>query len=224
MPGVVRTIRSASLQGYPEVAGALGLDAAHMLRRAGLPSRCLNDLQTPISLDAARKLLESSAQAAGVEDFGLRLARQRRLSNLGPISLALREEPTGWQALETLCRHLHYVTAALLTKVEQMNELVYIRVELLWTNPAPARQAMEMTVGMMFQTLRELLGTQWRPRRVWSTQSNWSTPRATASTTEQGSPTPRRCRGRSDGNSAMAAARAGSIWARVSPTDRPPMA
>lgn len=166
MPSAPQTIRSASLQGYPEVASALGLDAAQMMRRAGLPSHCLNDLSTPISLDAACKLLESSAQAAGVEDFGLRLARQRRLSNLGPMSLALREEPTGLQALETLCRYMHIVNTVLLTKIEQVDELVYIREEILLASPAPARQAMEMTVGMMFQTLRELLGAQWRPRSV----------------------------------------------------------
>ncbi len=166
MRGVPQTIRSGCLQGFPEVASTLGLDAALLMRRAGLPSRCLNDLSTPISLDGVCKLLESSAAAAGVEDVGLRLARQRRLSNLGPMSLALREEPTGLQALETLGRYMHIVNAALATKVEHIDQLVFIRSAFLLANPAPARQAMEMTVGMMYQTLRELMGAQWRPRRV----------------------------------------------------------
>lgn len=166
MAGIPQTIRSATLQGYPEVAHALGLNPAQMLRRAGLPGHCLDDLTTPVDLYAVHKLLESTAQAAGVEDVGLRLARQRRLSNLGPMSLALREEPTGMQALETLCRYLHVVNTVLLTKIETIGDLVYIREEILLTHQVPARQALEMTVGMMFQTLRELLGAQWRPRRV----------------------------------------------------------
>jgi len=166
MAGVPQTIRSATLQGYPEVAGALGLNAAQMMRRAGLPSRCLDDLTTPVGVDAVCKLLESTAHAAGVEDIGLRLAHQRRLSNLGPMSLALREEPTGLQALETLCRYLRVLNTALLMKIEHVGDLVYIREELLLSHPAPARQAMEMAVAMMFRTLRELLGSQWRPRRV----------------------------------------------------------
>ncbi len=166
MPNVLQTVRSACLQGYPEVASALGIDAALLMRRAGLPSRCLSDFSTLVSLDSVSRLLEASAEAAGVEDLGLRLARQRRLSNLGPMSLALREEPTGLQALETLCRYTHVVNSSLLTKVEHVDQLIIIRSEFLLENPAPTRQAMEMTVGMIFQTLRELIGSQWRPRWV----------------------------------------------------------
>ncbi len=166
MPGTPQTVRSATLQGYPEVARVLGLNPTQMLRRAGLPSHCLKDLTTPVDLYAVYKLLESTALAADVEDVGLRLARQRRLSNLGPMSLALREEPTGLQALDTLCRYLHVVNTVLLTRIEHIDNLVYIREEVLLTRQVPARQAMELVVGMMFQTLRELLGAQWLPRRV----------------------------------------------------------
>jgi AraC-like DNA-binding protein len=166
MPGFRQTVRSASLKGYPELAGALGLDAALMMRRAGLPRRCLDDPETQISADAVRQLLESSALASGAEDFGLRLASRRHLSNLGPISLVLREEPTGLQALETLCRYLRLLNASLLTRIEPAGDKVLIREEVLSERAAPARQAIELAVGVMFRILRDLLGSQWRPRRV----------------------------------------------------------
>ncbi|HSW18471.1 MAG TPA: AraC family transcriptional regulator [Ramlibacter sp.] len=166
MAGKAQTIRSATLQGFPAVAAELGLNAAQMMRRAGLPARCLDDLSTQVSVDGVRKLLELTAEASGVDDVGLRLARNRRLSNLGPVALALRQEPTGLQALETLCRYFHIVNVALLIKIEQVNDLIYIREELMLAHAAPARQALEMSVGMMFQTLREVLGAQWRARMV----------------------------------------------------------
>lgn len=166
MPGYRLTIRSASLKGYPELASSLGLDAALMMRRAGLPRRCLDDLETQVSADAVQQLLEASAKASGTEDFGLRLASKRHLSNLGPISLVLREEPTGLQALETLCRYLRLLNASLFTRVEQQADQVLIREEVLVERAAHARQAIEMAIGVMFRILRDLLGAQWRPRRV----------------------------------------------------------
>lgn len=166
MPALPQLVRSASLSGYVELAQSLGLDAHAMLRRAGLSRRSLDDPETPISAAAVRQLLESSAEAADIEDFGLRLASRRHLSNLGPISLVLREEPTGLQALESLCRYLRLLNASLLTRIEQSPALIVVREEFLLDQTAPTRQAMELAVGVMFRILRELLGPQWQPRRV----------------------------------------------------------
>ncbi len=166
MPAMSQVVRSASLRGYVELAESLGLNANAMLRKAGLVPRALDDPETPVSVTAVRQLLETSAQAAGVEDFGLRLASQRRLSNLGPISLVLREEPTGLQALESLCRYLRLLNASLLTRIEQGPELVIIREEFLIDQTAPTRQSMELAIGVMFRILRELLGPGWKPLRV----------------------------------------------------------
>ena len=114
MPPAVPVIRSASLKGYVELARALRINPEAMMRKAGLSPRCLNDPETPISVIAVRELLESSAKAANVEDFGLQLARGRRLANLGPISIVLREEPTARQALDALSRYLRLLNASLI--------------------------------------------------------------------------------------------------------------
>ena len=136
------------------------------MRRAGLSPRCLDDPETPISVGAVRGLLEASAKAAGVEDFGLRLARGRRLANLGPISIVLREEPTARQALDTLSRYLRLLNASLLTRIEDHGDVVVIREEFLIEGRASIRQSIEMAVGVMYRILGELLGTGWQPRRV----------------------------------------------------------
>ncbi|UUZ75036.1 AraC family transcriptional regulator [Polaromonas sp. P1(28)-13] len=159
-------VRSASLSGYVDLARSVGLDPLVMLRRAGLVARSLDDPETPLSTDAVRELLESSAQASGVEDFGLRLASQRQLSNLGPISLVLKEEATARQALDTLCRYLRLLNASLLTRIDEHDGLLVIREEILVEQSASTRQAMELAVGVMHRILRELLGPQWKPLRV----------------------------------------------------------
>lgn len=159
-------IRSASLNGYTELATSLGLQPLAMMRQAGLDPRCLDDPETPISVAAARQLLEASADATGVDNFGLRLARERLLSNLGPISIVLREEPTARQALDTLGRYLRLLNATLLTHIEDIGDLVVIREDILLAGAPSVRQSIELAVGVMSRILVELLGPDWKPRRV----------------------------------------------------------
>ena len=85
-------MRSASLSNYVELVRALGRDPAPFLRSVGLAAKDLKDTEALIPRDAARELLEITARAMRTEDFALRLAAQRKLSTLGPISLVLREQ------------------------------------------------------------------------------------------------------------------------------------
>ena len=85
----VRTPQHCQRTGYAEVARALGLDPFAQLRAAGLNVACLTNPDC-----AFTHLLELSAHAAGVDDFGLRMAVSRRLSNLGLVALSTRDEPT----------------------------------------------------------------------------------------------------------------------------------
>lgn len=159
-------IRSASLSGYVEVASSFGLDPRAMMRNVGLPWRCLDDPETLISVSAVCRLLERSAVAAKAEDFGLRMAYSRRLSNLGPVSLVLRQQPTGLQALQTLFRYLRLLNGSLLADLEESPGIVVIREHLVLGTPVATHQLMELAIGVIYQILRDLLGASWRPRRV----------------------------------------------------------
>ena len=159
-------IRSASLSGYVEIARAHGLDPFRMMRAAGLQPSCLRDPETRIDVAAVRRLLEETAFAGDIPDLGLQMARMRRLSSLGPISLLLREEPTARQALETLVRHMQWVNESLMTRLEEVDDTVVIREQFSLGEAVPVRQSMELAVGVMYRTLRELLGRDWTPRRV----------------------------------------------------------
>ncbi|WP_026035494.1 AraC family transcriptional regulator [Cupriavidus sp. BIS7] len=162
----VRLVRSASLNGYMELVESLGRDPRVFLREVGLSARLLENPETLIPSHAVRELLEITAQATGAEDFALRLAARRTFSNLGPISLVLKEEPTPRQALNTLCRYLKLLSAALVTRVEDAGEAVIIREDLLPSPGLSTRQAMELAMGVTFRMLRELIGPRWHPQQV----------------------------------------------------------
>lgn len=166
MPRLIPMLRSAGLAGYAELARHVGLNPDAMLRKAGLNPRHLAEQDTPISSVSARELLEASAAASGIEDFGLRLARTRRLSNLGPISAVMREARTAREALVELCRYMRLVNAALLIRIEDHQDLSFIRLEVLTDERASVRQSVEISVGVLYNAIVELLGPGWRPRNV----------------------------------------------------------
>ncbi len=166
MLGISRLVRSATLYGVAELLHDLGHDARPLLRQQGLRLADLQQPDHPIPVDAACQLLEASALATGHSDFGLLLASRRRLANLGSVSVVLREEPTGLQALHSLCRYLQLVNPCLNTQWQEAGEVVVIEEQLLTDTAVPQRQAVEMAVGVMHGILRELLGSPWRAQRI----------------------------------------------------------
>jgi len=165
------TIRSATLMGYAELARSVGLDPHRLMRRCGLNPSCLSDPDLRVDAAAVAKLLETSAAESQVEDFGLQLSTARRLSNLGPFSLVVREETTARRALETLGRYLQLHSELLSIRIEDSGDLVILRVDIARHGRMPRRQGIELFVGYLFRILQELLGPSWTPRRVLFTHS-----------------------------------------------------
>jgi len=159
-------IRSASLTQYAEVARRAGLDPNRMVAEFGLPPRCLKDLAIKIPIDAARRLLEASAERSGVEAFGLLMAEARRWSDLGAYGLLVREQATFRLALEVFVREGKKLNESLFLTIEEAGDVVVLREELIVGRTGPVRQSTELAIGVAFRMLREFLGVDWRPRRV----------------------------------------------------------
>lgn len=159
-------VRSAALTHFAEVAEACGLDAARLLGDVGLPLRCLDEPDLKVPARAIAGLLESAAARAGEPAFGLRMAESRRLSNLGPLGMLVRDEPTLRSALEAVMRHVHLHNEAMTVSVEQLGSLVVLRFDLVAGGGEPVNQATELTVAVLFRVLRVFMGAGWHPRLV----------------------------------------------------------
>lgn len=159
-------LRSASLTNYVEVARSYGLDPYQFLRASRISLTALIDPNQKIPAKTFVQLLEVSAQAAGVEDFGLRMAETRELSNLGPLAFVVREEPTLRKALESMTRYLRLQNEALTTRIEEAGDLVIIRQEVVASLRGSFRQSSELVVGVLYRMLAQFLGATWKPRNV----------------------------------------------------------
>ena len=159
-------IRAACLTHYADVARSVGIDPAKMLKSVGLPARGLADPDIKIPSGGFRRLLEASAAAAGIDDFGLRLAERGGLSNLGPVALVARDQPTVGAAMEALARYIHVHNESVRLRIERHGHLIIIAPMLLLGRPVPVRQGAELLLGMTYRILSAFLGAGWRPLDV----------------------------------------------------------
>ncbi|MFB7267983.1 AraC family transcriptional regulator [Streptomyces nojiriensis] len=161
-------VRTAALSGYVELSRSVGIDPHALMKREGLDTADLAVQDRWISGPAVVRLLERSAAASHHDDFGLRMAELRRFSNLGPISLVVREEPDVRSALGLLLRHEHMYNELLHARLSERNGLATIKVDLRLGEAAPpARQAMELAAGAFTRILRGFLDARWQPVSVW---------------------------------------------------------
>src|SRR6185295_17519783 len=98
--------RSAGVTGYHDHGREVGVDAYKLAAAAGVPSAALTDPDLKVSSIGMSRMYEEAAERSGVEDFALRIAEKRRLSNMGLIGLLVREQPTLRQALKTIAQYV----------------------------------------------------------------------------------------------------------------------
>ena len=155
-------IRSATLTHYARLAHSAGIDPATMLRRVRLPLTCLERRDLRIPVRNVRRLLEMSAEASGLETFGLRLAECGDLSNLGPLALLIREQATIGTALEALSRFIHIHNEGMRLVIDQREGLATIT----FLIRGAMRQSTELALGSINRTIGFLCAGNWRPLQV----------------------------------------------------------
>lgn len=158
-------IRSAALSGYADIVRAAGHDPVRAVRAAGLPVACLTDPELKIASSTLRRLLEETARK-GIDDLGLRLAAERSLSNLGPIGLIAREQPTVRRALEAMGHYMRLHNESLSLRMLDSGEEVIVGVDLRVGPSMQYRQSAELAVGVLYRVLKLFLGTHWKPELV----------------------------------------------------------
>ena len=158
--------RSQILTGYAPLARSLGLSPERLARLVGLDLSTLNDLDSRIPARAFAELLERSAEAAKVEDFGLRLAESRDVGILGPIGIVIYQEPDLRSALRSLVRYLPVHNESLALCLEEERGIALLSLEVRSSGPDDVRQVTELSLGAFFRILCRLAGPHWKPHRI----------------------------------------------------------
>src|SRR5690242_11709177 len=143
--------RSAGLSGFVEVAREVGLDPYTLAAAAHVPRAALTDPNMSVSAEAMARLVEMGARRSGLEDFGLRMAEKRQLSNLGAIGLAIRQQPTLRRALEMMTNYAWLQNEALTTSLEEADDMAILMVDMpAWRG----RHGVELLLATAVRTFR----------------------------------------------------------------------
>ncbi|QUD88351.1 AraC family transcriptional regulator [Phenylobacterium montanum] len=142
---------------------SLGLDPARLAAETGIPLEALSDPDLKVPAERVGRLLELAATRAAAPDFGLRLAETRRLSNLGPVGLIARDQPSLRKALEVMRQYQWLHNEAIALSVDETEDIAVLRLDFAG---GPAAQAAELSVGVLCGNLRALMGPRWRPEAV----------------------------------------------------------
>lgn len=159
-------VRSASLTRYFSLAPALGIDPVSIVSRAGVDQACLHVPDLRIPERCLADVLEASAKTSNCQALGLQVAETWRLSDFGPLSLLLKHQPTLRQVLVEIEDYRHLLSDSVIVQEEDFNEIAVVRAGLVTGRPDAGRQAVELTVGVLFSLMRAILGQGWKPRSV----------------------------------------------------------
>lgn len=155
--------RSAGLSGFVEVAREAGLNPFALATIARVPRAALTDPNMTVPDEAMSTLVELGAQRSGLEDFGLRMAERRQLSNLGPVGLVIREQPTLRKALEMMASYAWLQNETIAARLEESEDVAMLLVSLpSWRG----RHGIETLVATAVRIIRTVKGPTWRPLEV----------------------------------------------------------
>lgn len=158
--------RSAGLTGFVPLAASFGLDPVRLARSVRLPVAALTEPDLPVTVGRIATLLNLAAEQSGVEDFGLRLADKRRMSNVGPLALLASMQPTLREMLDVLCRYQRIHSEPLITIREETPQGMFLRIEFAIKERVAVRQIVEMALGSICRYVQAVMETGWRPKAV----------------------------------------------------------
>jgi len=160
--------RSAGLTGYLQLCREVGLDAYQLVAAVGLPAAVLTDPDLRVSVELIGRMYEMAAEQSGVEDFALRVAENRRISNMGAVGLVIREQPTLRKALAAYARFQWLQNDAYSVVTQEFGDQAILRIN---GPPWQGRQGQELAVATAFRTVKGILGESWKPQEVWFTHA-----------------------------------------------------
>ncbi len=159
-------VRVAALTGYFSIMRSFGINPQPLLRECGLSPELLANPEQMIAARAAIRLLERSAEIANCKTFGLRMAEERSLANLGVTSLIIAHQPTLRAVLEALQQYRNRINSTLVLHIEEIDEDVVLREDFSLSVPEPSQQSSDLVLGVLVRLCASVLGETWTPLSV----------------------------------------------------------
>ncbi|WGL17644.1 AraC family transcriptional regulator ligand-binding domain-containing protein [Microbulbifer bruguierae] len=160
-------VRAGSLNGYDELARKMGANPVQLQKSVGLPSSQLRDPDNLIPYEKLGKLMELTARETA-QTFGLRLGIGQGLRILGLFGAYMSRQDNITNALAVGSKHTHlHAQGAILTMEPTQTGDTELKLDILIAQTGRFPQLMALSIGLVYQLIRDMAGHQWHSSRVF---------------------------------------------------------
>jgi len=159
-------VLAAAACGVTDFIKSQGGQPDHVLQRAGVPERNLDQPTLALDLGAYVRMMEVAAEETRNENFGLLYGRHFQPNMLGLIGAIALAAPTLGAALENFARLFPFHQQATETRFYRDGGFLRLEYRILNGSIVERRQDAELTMGMFANVVRACLGAGWMPEEV----------------------------------------------------------
>ncbi|OLL29046.1 AraC family transcriptional regulator [Burkholderia sp. SRS-W-2-2016] len=164
-------LTSVAMSGYFDVTRRLGLNPVELAKQCGVDAGELANPNGRVPTGACCRLLEVTAEKAACPTFALQMADTRQTFGTGIMNVLLAHKRTLREVLLAAAQYRHLLNEALAIYVEDTDQTVTIREEIVVPPGTPTRQAMELALGVLGRHSHSLLDNYWKPRELHFTHA-----------------------------------------------------
>lgn len=152
------------LEGYREIVKKLGGDPQGLLQELGIEADTSNRQEIWIPYQQQAYLYENTAEQLGRPDFGLLMAGQSNIDQLGQLAVAMQNSNTVEEAQRLAAQYLFVATAAVIYKVDvgPIESSLALTFDLPNTPPGSIPQAEDAALGFTHRQVRMLSGSNYQ--------------------------------------------------------------
>ena len=164
--GEAQLVRSESLAGFSDLVSRLGGEPELLYRQVGLSRDVFDSPDNRLPYSAYVRLLELAAESLGCEDFGLRLAMNRKVLPIGILGLLMVHSPNVGAAIRAVCDHFRIVNQAVSFRLEEEGDYATLTRWDQMRERMPTFQSVSLSIANSLRALRLILGDDWTPTAV----------------------------------------------------------
>ncbi len=148
-------VRAGSMTGFASLVTRYGGNPDGLLSASGIDPRLLDNPENRLPLNTVATVLERTAQALKVPDFGLQLAGYQDISVLGAVALIVMNSTTIGEALDSITKYMAYHTPGGRLKIDDHERKTHVRLhyDLMLNEAVPRRHAVELSYALFYQFL-----------------------------------------------------------------------
>ena len=159
-------ISVAAMTGLIEAITAAGKDPDQILRAVGLDRSVLGNPEGFVASSIFTQLLEEASRQTGDDCFGLHFGERFNPKNIGPLAYIVINSPTILAGIENGARYLKVHNQSAATSLDIEGQWAYIRHRVTESGVDSARQHNEYGMAVVLNTVRLMVGSEWRPQEV----------------------------------------------------------